>query len=141
MLDTESIALESGRLIEGSFPFNDLNPFEIDSEKITDEKRIKASQTVYQAAIRKLIQNRRALNVEMQVEEIPADLLPGDKVRFIYDNNLWNIEGCSSYWKKILKEDDYFYVIKIGYEQDENEVETSTITLCKWIKEDRETQA
>ncbi len=141
VLDTESIALESGRLIEGSFPFNDLNPFEIDSEKITDEKRIKASQTVYQAAIRKLIQNRRALNVEMQVEEIPPDLLPGDKVRFIYDNNLWNIEGCSSYWKKILSEDDYFYVIRLGYEQDQNEVETSTITLCKWIKEDRETQA
>lgn len=141
ILDTESIALESGRLIEGSFAFNDLNPFEIDSEKITDEKRIKASQTVYEAAIRKLIQNRRALNVEIQVEEVPPDLLPGDKVRFIYDNNLWNIEGCSSYWKKILKEDDYFYVIKIGYEQDENEVETNTITLCKWIKEDRETQA
>ena len=141
VLDTESIALESGRLIEGSFPFNDLNPFEIESNKITDAKRIKAAKTVYEAAIRKLIQNRRTMSIKVQVEEIPPDLLPGDKVRLLYDNLLWEQEACSSYWKKILHMDDYYYITQISYEIDENEVETNTLTLCKWIKVERETQA
>lgn len=141
VLDLESIALESGRLIEGAFSFNDLNPFETDSEKITDGKRLKAAKAVYQAAIRKLIQNRRALSIEIQVEEVPADLLPGDKIRFIYDNNLWNIEACSSYWKKILSMDDYYYVTRITHDTDETGAETNTLTLSKWIKIERDTQA
>lgn len=141
VLDTVSIALESGRLIEGAFPFNDLNPFEIESNQITDAKRVQAAKTVYQSAIRKLIQNRRAMSIQVQVEEIPPDLLPGDKVRLLYDNNLWNIEACSSYWKKIIHEDDYYYITQINYEIDENEVEVNTITLAKWLKVERETQA
>lgn len=142
VLDTESIALESGRLIEGSFSFNDLNPFNDydDAKRITDKKRTRAAKTVYQAAIRKLKQNRRALNFECVVEEVPADLLPGDRVRLRYDNEIWNIDACSSYYKKVLAEDDLFYVIKIGHEIDENEVETNTLTLCKWIKIDRDSQ-
>lgn len=141
VLDIESIALESGRLIEGSFPFNDLNPFEEieNAKRIIDRKRIKAAKAVYKAAIRKLKQNRRALNFSVQVEEIPPDLLPGDKVRLIYDNEIWNIEACSSYYKKILAEDDWFYVIRTEHDIDENEVETNTLTLCKWIKIQRET--
>ena len=142
VLDIESIALESGRLIEGSFPFNDLNPFEEieQAKRITDRKRIKAAKAVYKAAIRKLKQNRRALNFTVQVEEIPPDLLPGDKVRLIYDNEIWNIEACSSYYKKILAEDDWFYVIRTEHDIDENEVETNTLTLCKWIKIQRDTR-
>lgn len=141
ILDTESIALESGRLIEGAFAFNDLNPFNDyeSSKRITDKKRIRAARAVYKAAIRKLKHSRRALNFKVVVEEIPPDLLPGDKVRLVYDNSIWNIEGCSSYYKKILAEDDYFYVIKTTHDIDENEVETNTLTLCKWVKVDRET--
>lgn len=143
VLDTESIALESGRLIEGAFAFNDLNPFEDyeDVKRITDKKRIRAAKAVYKAAIRKLKQNRRALNFSVTVEEVPPDLLPGDRVRLIYDNSIWNIEACSSYYKKILAEDDLFYVIGITHDIDENEVETNTLTLCKWIKIQRDTQA
>lgn len=143
VLDTESIALESGRLIEGAFAFNDLNPFNdyTDSKKVTDNKRIRAAKTVYKAAIKKLKQNRRALNIKLTVEELPADLLPGDMVRLFYDNSIWNVEACSSYYKKILSIDDWFYVIGIEYEIDENEVETNSITLCKWIKVNRDTQA
>lgn len=143
VLDTESIALESGRLIEGAFAFNDLNPFNDyeDSKRITDKKRIRAARAVYKAAIRKLKHSRRALNFQVVVEEIPPDLLPGDKVRLIYDNSIWNVDACSSYYKKILAEDDYFYVIKTTHDIDENEVETNTLTLCKWIKVDRDIQA
>lgn len=141
VLDIESIALESGRLIEGAFAFNDLNPFEEieNAKRITDRKRVKAAKGVYKAAIRKLLQNRRAIYFECQVEEVPPDLLPGDKVRLIYDNDIWNIEACSSYYKKILAENDYFYITSISYEIDENEVETNTIRLCKWLKVDRDT--
>lgn len=141
VLDTESIALESGRLIEGAFAFNDLNPFDDyeETKRITDKKRIRAAKAVYNAAIRKLRHSRRALNFEVVVEEIPPDLLPGDRVRLIYDNSVWNIEACSSYYKKILSENDLFYVIRTTHDIDENEVETNSITLCKWIKIDRET--
>ena len=142
VLDIESIAMESGRLIEGSFPFNDLNPFEEieNARRITDEKRVKAAKGAYKAAIRKLIQNRRAIVFECQTEELPHDLLPGDKVRLIYDNDIWNIEACSSYYKKILSKNDLFFVISIDYEIDENEVETNTIKLCKTLRIDRDTQ-
>ncbi len=139
VIDKKSVALESGRIIEGSFAFNDLNPFEIDGLKVTDKKRIRAARAVYKAAIRKLKQSRRSYDITVTVEEIPPDLLPGDRVRFIYDNSIWNEEACSSYWKKILAYDDWFYVTKISYDIDENEVETNTITLAKWVKIDRET--
>ena len=141
ILDEKSIALESGRLIEGAFAFNDLNPFDDynDVKHITDRKRIRAARAVYRAAIRKLKHSRRALNVDVVVEEIPPDLLPGDRVRLLYDNSIWNIEACSSYYKKILAEDDWFYVIRTTHEIDENEVEVNTLTLCKWIKIERNT--
>ena len=143
VLDLDSIAAESGRLIEGSFGFNDLNPFNTweEAKRITDKKRIRAARAVYKASIRKLKQNRRSISITMKVEEIPPDLLPGDKVRFIYDNDIWNIEACSSFYRKMLHEDDWFYVTKIGYEIDGDEIETNEITLSKWLRIDRETKA
>ena len=141
ILDEKSIALESGRLIEGAFAFNDLNPFDNyeDVKHITDRKRIRAARAVYRAAIRKLKHSRRSLNFDVVVEEIPPDLLPGDRVRLLYDNSVWNIDACSSYYKKILAEDDWFYVIRTTHEIDENEVEVNTLTLSKWIKVERDT--
>lgn len=145
VIDEESIALESGTLIEGSFAFDDISPFkktEDDDErtkKITDADRIKAAEVTYHAAIKKLKNSRRSYDIELEVEELPADIWVGDKVRFIYDNSIWNLDACSSYWKKILSYDDYFYVTKISYDIDENEVETNKITLTKFIKIDRET--
>lgn len=139
VLDEESIALESGTLIEGSFAFNDLSPFNVDGKKITDKKRLRAAEKVYKAAIRALKEARRSYNIEVVTEELPADLEVGDKVRLIYDNLIWNEEACSSYYKKVLAYDDWFYVTRIQYEIDENEVETNTVTLAKWLKVDRET--
>ena len=72
-------------------------------------------------------------------EELPADLEVGDKVRLLYDNQIWNMEACSSYYKKVLAYDDWFYVTRIQYDIDEYEVETNTVTLAKWLKVDRET--
>ena len=138
VLDEESIALESGTLIEGSYSFNDLSPFEIDNT-ITDKKRIQAAKTVYNAVIKKLIQSRRSYDLKITTEHLPIDILAGDKVRFIYDNKIWHLDACSNYWKKILSYNDAFYVTHISYHIDEYGNEYNELTLTKWLKIERET--
>lgn len=139
VIDEESIALESGTVIEGTYAFNDLSPFELDTKTISDEKRIEAAKTVYEAVIKKLIQARRSYDVHVTTEPIPCDLEVGDKIRFIYDNNIWNLDACSSYWKKVLSYDDLFYVTAITWNYDEYGNLTNELTLTKWLKIDRET--
>lgn len=139
VLDEESIALEQGTIIEGTYAFNDLSPFEIDGKVISDDKRIKAAVTVYKAVIKRLIQARRSYDVHIVTEPIPCDLEVGDKVRFIYDNDLWKMDACSSYWKKILSYNDDFYVTHISYNYDEYGNITNELTLTKWLKTERET--
>ena len=140
VIDEESIALESGTVIEGTYSFNDLSPFQIDGKRISNEKRKQAAMTVYEAVIKKLIQARRAYDVHIVTEPIPCDLEVGDKVRFIYDNSIWNMEACSSYWKKILAYDDFFYITQITYNYDQYGNLTNELTLAKWLKVERETQ-
>lgn len=139
VLDEESIALESGTLIEGTYSFNDMSPFELDGKTITDAKRIQAARSVYSRVIRNLIQARRSYDITVTTEEIPADLYVGDRVRFLYDNSLWELGECSNYWKKILSFSDYYYVTRITYNIDETGVETNELTLTKWLKVERET--
>lgn len=138
VLDEESIALESGTLIEGSYSFNDLSPFEIDNT-VTDKKRIQAAKTVYNAVIKKLIQSRRSYDLKITTEHLPIDILAGDKVRFRYDNKIWHLDACSNYWKKILSYNDAFYVTHISYHIDEYGNEYNELTLTKWLKIERET--
>ena len=139
ILDEESIALESGTLIEGSYSFNDLSPFELDSKTITDEKRVKAAKTVYDATVKKLIQSRRSYDLKIVTEHLPIDLLAGDKVRFIYDNKIWHLDACGNYWNKILSHNDDFYITHITYNIDEYGNEYCELTLTKWLKIERET--
>ena len=139
VLDEASIALESGTLIEDSYSFNDLSPFEIE-DKITDAQRVKSAQTVYNAVIKKLIQSRRSYDIKITTEHLPCDLLAGDKVRLIYDNKIWEQLPCSNYWKKILSMNDDFYITHISYSIDEYGHETNELTLTKWLKIDRETK-
>lgn len=140
VLDEASIALESGTLIEGTYSFNDLSPFEVDSENITDEKRIKAAETVYHAVIKRLVQSRRSYDLHIATEHLPCELLAGDKVRLLYDNKLLKMEACSNYWKKIMHADDLFYITHIKYSISETGVETNEITLTKWLRIERETR-
>lgn len=139
VLDTESIRLESGVLIEGTYAFNDLGAIGIESRKLTNKQRRKASQTVYKAAIRKLKEARRNYRFEVTVEEMPPDVNVGDKIRVIYDNSIWNLEACSNYWKKILRMDDWFYIEKMTWDIDSTGKETNALTLVKYLKIDRET--
>lgn len=139
IIDEESIALESGTVIEGTFSFNDLSPFQIDTKTITDKKRIEAAQTVYDAVVKKLIQARRSYDIQITTEPIPCDVEVGDQIRFLYGNKLWEQVECSSYWKKILTYDDFFYITKIEYEFDDIGNMVNHLTLSKWLKIDRET--
>lgn len=139
VLDEASIALESGTIIEGSYSFNDLSPFELDGKTITDKKRIQAAKTVYHAVIKKLKQSRRSYNINISTEHLPIDLLAGDKVRVLYDNKIWEQVACSSYWKKILSMNDTYYITHISYHIDEYGNEWNELTLTKWLKVERET--
>lgn len=143
VIDEESVALESGYLIEGTYAFNDLAPFSVEeygeTKEITDKDRIEAAKTAYHAAVKRLKQARRTFSIDVKVEELPADIAPGDKVRFIYDNELFKVEECSAYMQKILSYNDWFYITKIDYDIDETEAEVNTITLTKFLKIDRET--
>lgn len=145
IVDEESVALESGIIIEGTFAFNDLSPFQIETDdegrgiEVSDEDRIEAAKVAYHAAIRRLKLSRRTYKITIEVEEIPADLAPGDKVRLIYDNNLYILEECSAYQKKILSMDDWFYITGIDYNFNDDGVETDVLTLEKYLRIDRET--
>lgn len=139
VLDEESIALENGTLIEESYSFNDLSPFQIEGKTISDAKRVKAAQTVYHAVIKKLKQSRRSYDIKITTEHLPCELLAGDKVRLIYDNKIWEQTACSNYWKKILSLNDAFYITHITYNIDEYGNEWNELTLTKWLKIERET--
>ena len=139
VLDEESIALESGILIEGSYTFNDLGSFNIDSKRITNEKRIKAAQTAYEAAVRKLIQARRNYRFSCTIEALPPEVNVGDMIRVLYDNSIWNLEACSNYWKKILRLSDWFYIESLTRRFDKVGGEVNDITLVKYLKVERET--
>lgn len=146
ILDEESIALEDGHLIEGTFAFNDITAFvekeddEGNTIDITDEDRIEAATTAYKAAIRKLKQARRSYKIVVTTEQLPPDINVGDKVRFVYDNSIYEFTECSDYMKFILSYDDWFYITKIDYNIDVNESEVDSITLEKYLKIDRETK-
>lgn len=139
VIDTESVALESGILIEGTYAFNDLGAFNTESKKVTDKKRIQAATMVYHAAIRKLIEARRNYKFEVTVEEMPPEVNVGDKIRVLYDNSIWNLGECSNYWKKILQLSDYFYIESMTWDIDAKGMETNTLTLVKYLKVERET--
>ena len=139
IIDEESVALEQGTVIEGTYAFNDLSPFEIEGKRISDKKRARAARSVYNTVVKKLIQARRSHNVKVVTEPIPCDLEVGDRIRFIYDNKIFHLEACSSYWKKILSMDDYFYITAITYNYDEYGNLTNELTLAKWLKVERET--
>lgn len=139
VIDEESVALESGIVIEGTYAFNDLSPFEVDGKRISDKKRARAARSVYNAVVKKLIQARRNHSVTMTTEPIPCDLEVGDRIRFIYNNKIWHLEACSNYWKKVLSINDWWYITAVSYNYDEYGNLTNEITLSKWLKIERET--
>lgn len=140
VIDEESVALEGGTVIEGTYAFDDLAPFTPDDEdgkttEITDEDRIEAAKTAYQATIRKLKEARRRIKIEVPVERIPVDLNVGDKIRFVYDNLILKLE-CTPYQKYIMGLDDWYYITKVDYDSQNGGVDT--VTLEKDLAIDRD---
>lgn len=138
VIDEESVAVESHTVIEETATFNDLAPFAIDSEKISDEDRAKATRGAYEATIKRLIQNRRKYQMNVKTTELPNDVNVGDRIRLACDNSLLISDDCTPEMKRILQEDDWFYITKIAYDFDKNGVETNGVTLEKWLRIDRE---
>lgn len=137
VIDEESVALEGGKILEGTFAFNDLAPFNTvddngETREITDEDRIKAAKTAYHAAIRKLKESRRRYTVSFKVRDFPVDLNVGDKARLLYDNSVLILETCSRYLKHILSYDDWFYITKVDYDDE------YTVTMEKYLRIDRD---
>ena len=140
VIDEESIALEGGIGIEGTFAFNDLAPFNIDSKDIKDEDRAKASKTAYDATVKKLKQSRRKYFIDMEVTELPFGINVGNRVRMLYDNQVLIQNDCSDYLKKILTIDEWYYIVSIGYDFDNNGVERNRVTLAKYLYTERESE-
>ena len=140
VIDEESVAMEAGNIIEGTYAFDDLSPFTPDDEdgntkEITDEDRIEAAKTAYKATIRKLKASRRKLKIKVPVERIPVDVNVGDKIRFIYDNRILKLE-CTPYQKYILGMDDWYYITKIDYDSQNGGVDTVTLEKELYIDRD-----
>ena len=107
-------------------------------KNITDEDRIKCAKAVYDATIKKLINARRKFQITVTTEQLPQDLNVGDKIRFIYDLKQFHIEECSNYMRKLLTNDDWFYINKLNRHIDSNGMETGELTLEKFLRIDRE---
>lgn len=152
IIDEESVALEDGHLIEGTYAFTDLSAFQPEEDDegntraVTDEDRVKAATEAYHAAIRKLKQDRRSYKIELTTTPLPPSVQVGDKVRLMYDNVLYKLGECNDYLKFLLSAsdygegDDWFYITKITYHIEENEAENDEVTLEYFLKLDRETK-
>lgn len=107
-------------------------------QNITDEDRIKCAKAVYEATIKKLINARRKFQITVPTEKLPSDLNVGDKIRFIFDMKSWHLEECSNYMRKLLTNDDWFYIVKMSRKVNKNGMETGELTLEKFLRIDRE---
>lgn len=139
VIDNESLAAEGGVNIEGTFSFNDLAPFSLSGDDVTDADRIRASRTAYDAAIKRLKLSRRRDIIQVETEEVPADLKVGNRVRVYYDNTVLSQKECADEVNTVLQRSGWFYVTAIAYNIDINGVEYNTLTLEKDLQIDRKT--
>lgn len=107
-------------------------------KNITDEDRIKCAKVVYDATIKKLIYARRKYQITVHTEELPSDINVGDKVRFIYDMKKFHIEECSNYMRKLIEENDWYYIVKMERNINADGTTTGELTLEKFLRVDRE---
>lgn len=107
---------------------------------ISDEDRILAGETVYNAVIKKLINARRKYQITVDTTCLPSDLQVGMKIKFFYSNSIYKLENCGGYMKKILTLNNDFYITKMARKVDANGDETGSLTLEKYLRIDREVQ-
>lgn len=107
-------------------------------KNITDEDRIKCAKAVYDATIKKLVNARRKFQIQVKTEQLPKDLNVGDKIRFIYDMDIFHIEECTNYMRKLIEEDDWYYIVKMERNINADGTATGELTLEKFLRVDRE---
>lgn len=118
----------------------EIEPVDQTISTISDEDRILAGKTVYDAVIKKLINARRTYQITIDTTQLPADLHVGMKVKLFYSNSIFKLENCGGYMKKILTLNNDFYITKMSRTINVNGDETGNLTLEKYLKIDREVQ-
>lgn len=113
--DLEGIALEDGDIYEGTFTSNAIQPVQEDGNVISNEDRIKASETLYHSAIRLLRQSRRSVLFTVNVDNIPWNLNVGDRIPVAFSNTHSELTAClGERLVEIINEDRYLYVTTIN---------------------------
>lgn len=107
---------------------------------ISDEDRLLAAKTVYEATIKKLINARRIFEVHVKVGDIPDDLNVGDMVQLGYNLDVTKLENCSKHQKKVLTMDRWWYVTAMQCTVDPDGTTTWELTLDKYLRLEREVQ-
>jgi len=138
IIDTEGVALVGGDIYTGTIAFTDLQPFPDTDEKVTDNDRLLASQTAYERACKYLRQKRPRYNVSCEVLAKPNAFLPGDRIKFRYENSITEMLPCdTNYSKKILSENDDWYIIsKTTTLNGGDDLATVSLTLNKYLVTD-----
>lgn len=114
VLDTYGIELEDGDIYEGTYSANDLQPIQEEGQTLSNEDRLKASNTLYKSAIRYLKNHRRQLRFTVRVPELPDNVDVLDKVKFSLLSTFPDITSTMTpYEKKIYEIDDWFYITEI----------------------------
>jgi len=137
VLDTVGIRQEQGTVIESSFSFNNLSAFSLNGDEITDEDRIKASQSVYERAKRELVRRRRNDLLRVEVAEIPHDLQVGTYVRLVVHLDAVERGLCDQQTYEMLSRKEKMYVTAINYEL-RNGIVGGTLILDNSIRVYRE---
>lgn len=132
LMDEEGIAMESGELYWGTFVENDTQAIAEDNEAITNQDRIRATQQLYQSAIRKLKNSRRKIIFDITVSPVEKHFHIGDKVMFKIEEGVWELTSCGRYYTKVLKESNWFYVVGITDIYEEGNAYTQRLQLSKY---------
>lgn len=114
VLDTYGIEMEDGDIYEGTYSANDLQPIQEEGETLTNEDRLKASDTLYKSAIRYLKNHRRQLRFSVKVPELPAGIDVLDRVSFNLLLTFPEITtSMAPYEKELYRINDWFYITQI----------------------------
>lgn len=123
IIDVAGLELEDGEFFESTFTANDIQPIQEDGKTISNADRIKATQTLYQTAVRFLKTSRRQLTFTATVADLPQDVDVLDKIKFKYDQWFPNITECMNQCEKeVYRADDWFYITQIEM----------TLGMCGW---------
>lgn len=142
IMDEEGIALEAGELYWNTITNNDIQAVASTNKEVTDEDRLKATEQLYQSAIRKLKNSRRRIEYNLTIKPLPDNMCQlGDRVMFVLNDGVWTLTACSSYYEKILKISDWFYITKISDEYSEGNARIQKVTLSKFLYSDRDVKA